>query len=540
MMDMMALPLKRKTTTPVRRHKHRRTQDDSAADTADGAAASVAPGSSAVVRGYMCMVENSDVPNTFHVHGCAKKDGVWVMNEWRVFSDETGDGMADGVLQYMSGFFIYTSPRAHLSDDTSTEMVLMRAEAMHWGVRGDLYEQLPAQQIRIVGREDGTPYLSVPNANPPAPTTDLLCRAEYEFSALTQEEINAWLKNLLPTQNTRCKAIASANGCTRALEALFANDKRVPVEAVYRGVLHNQEAVVRFLLDKMGSVVEVKQGVPTGIIEDAARMGHLTILQLLEERGVQPTTECLQQAATYGHQQIVHHLLDGKGASEFGKVLQAAALKSGEDVATLLQRTVQTAARCGHLDLLKYFMEDKGISATQFALSDAAYSGCDQVVQYLVNRGMPVTDKVIEHTVTGGSVAVMQFLMDHCGVKPTDEHALTAASHGCKELVEFLIEKNGIRATEDLLRTAIMYRHTDTTRYLIESCGVVLRPEDVAAAVVRAILRDINYQSYALVRYVVTKRNIVSVQDIISAASDENADSKYTIEYVMERLFGDS
>ncbi|GLC49487.1 hypothetical protein PLESTB_000224400 [Pleodorina starrii] len=125
-------------------------------------------------------------------------------------------------------------------------------------------------------------------------------------------------------------------------------------------------AALRFLVEEAG----VR---PTGDQFDAARQGHLAVLQYLHASGLPVNTRFVAEAAARaGHLPLVAWAVEALGVAP------------ADGAASLLDR----AAASGNLELMAW-LHVRGWALGPTAILNGAESGCEEALEWLVERGCP-------------------------------------------------------------------------------------------------------------------------------------------------------
>ena len=180
----------------------------------------------------------------------------------------------------------------------------------------------------------------------------------------------------------------------------------------------------------------------------------------------------LRSALSRGHIEVIEYLLRNVQNPHIGDLFWNAAEGGLEAVKYLRTRylgfndyelLVINTAYYGHLDLIRYIVEDLGtnIARTQDeALVEAAKRGHLPVVEYLVDKGVNVHGIPLEDEDAEDYIA--------------DAPLMEAAANGHLDVVKFLVSRGAdIRANNDLaIKEAHLNKHMDVVQYLAKEGNV--------------------------------------------------------------------
>ncbi|GLC63199.1 hypothetical protein PLESTF_000011000 [Pleodorina starrii] len=182
-----------------------------------------------------------------------------------------------------------------------------------------------------------------------------------------------WLEGLgYPRTARACKAAVEAgNGDAAEARLQWLRGRGYPLEAEVAdtAVRVGNFAALRFLVEQAG----VR---PTGDpfpVTSAARWGHLAVLQYLHASGLLVNTRSVAEAAARaGHLPLVAWAVEGLGVAP------------ADGAASLLD----CAAESGNLELMAW-LHVRGWALGRIAIPNGAESGCEEALEWLVERGCP-------------------------------------------------------------------------------------------------------------------------------------------------------
>ncbi|GLC45510.1 hypothetical protein PLESTM_001743500 [Pleodorina starrii] len=182
-----------------------------------------------------------------------------------------------------------------------------------------------------------------------------------------------WLEGLgYPRKARAChSALRAGNGDAAEARLQWLRGRGYPLGAgmADSAVRAGNLAALRFLVEQAG----VR---PTGDqfpVTNAARRGHLAVLQYLHASGFPVNTRSVaEQAARAGHLPLVAWAVEVLGVAP------------ADGAASLLD----CAATSGNLELMTW-LHDRGWALGPTAIRKGAESGCEEVLEWLVERGCP-------------------------------------------------------------------------------------------------------------------------------------------------------
>ncbi|EQC33890.1 hypothetical protein SDRG_08571 [Saprolegnia diclina VS20] len=188
------------------------------------------------------------------------------------------------------------------------------------------------------------------------------------------------------------------------------------------------------------------------IMIDLAAQGFLPLVQSLHERGVACSTSAMDDAATYGHLDVVVflHVNRTEGCTVFA---------------------LDGAAANGHLDVVRFLHSNRREGCTVKAMDEAAANGHLEVVQFLhFNRTEGCTYKALDGAITKGHLDVVRFLIEQCIVAASFNSLSNAAANGHLAIVEYLHTLNSAGCLVAAIDNAALYGHFSVVKYLVAHC----------------------------------------------------------------------
>ena len=219
---------------------------------------------------------------------------------------------------------------------------------------------------------------------------------------------------------------------------------------------HNGHLNVAKLLVEQGADINAKDQRGHSALQIAARNGHMEVVKFLLEQ------DCLRHKVTSEHESERNYGSQGAGvrssfhsSSFVGQARWGKYINIADDACVALY----WAAMCGHLDVVKFLVEEHGADINTMdqrghsPLHKAVINGHLEVAQYLVEQG---AEADINSVVERGQTAL-----------------LMAARNGHVEVVKFLVEELGadINATDEYGHTTL-YRAAVANNHKLAACLV--------------------------------------------------------------------
>jgi hypothetical protein len=164
----------------------------------------------------------------------------------------------------------------------------------------------------------------------------------------------------------------------------------------------------------------------------------------------------LTSAAENGHLEIVKYFVEEKKETQVSSAFCAAAGKGDFAIVKYLADTMKN-------DL---YGKSEVLSHMNFALEKAAEGGHLEMVKHLVEEGATNFYKSMEGAGLNGKWHVVRFFVDQGASSGLALHF--AAKGGNLELARYLIEERGCKHVEDALQTAAINDKVEIVKYLVE------------------------------------------------------------------------
>ncbi|GLC53682.1 hypothetical protein PLESTB_000775900 [Pleodorina starrii] len=182
-----------------------------------------------------------------------------------------------------------------------------------------------------------------------------------------------WMEGLgYPRTARACEsAVRAGDGDAVVARLQWLHGRGYPLEAAVADAAVNlgNLATLRFLVEQAG-LRPTNDQFP---VTEAAALGHLAVLQYLHASGLPVNTRSVaEEAARAGHLPLVAWVVEGLGVAP------------AVDAASLLD----CAAASGNLELMTW-LHVRGWAMGRRAIPNGAASGCEEALEWLVERGCP-------------------------------------------------------------------------------------------------------------------------------------------------------
>jgi len=184
--------------------------------------------------------------------------------------------------------------------------------------------------------------------------------------------------------------------------------------------------------------------------------GHLHIVQYFESHGMPIMSGDVEKIVRSGHVHILRHYVAKGGIVN--------------------DHVPSWAASAGHLDMLKYLLEELDLHHSWGALSNAAYCGHIEIARYLIDFGVNVQvrqNDAIWRAASVGNISMVQLLLD-AGAKVDSKKfppIAQAALHGRLEMVQFLCPMSTATQLSGALTKAAKRGHASIVDHLLPFCA---------------------------------------------------------------------
>ncbi|TYZ68356.1 hypothetical protein PybrP1_005383, partial [[Pythium] brassicae (nom. inval.)] len=148
---------------------------------------------------------------------------------------------------------------------------------------------------------------------------------------------------------------------------------------------------------------------------------------------------------------------------------------------------MESAARAGHLDIVKWILENfPGRVSASSAMDDAAANGHLEVVKWLhENRSEGCTTNAMDGAAANGHIDLVKWLHENRSEGCTTRAMDDAAAHGHLKVVKWLEEHHAAGSTAAAMDLAAKHDHLEVVQYLHEnrSEGCTVKAMDYATSV---------------------------------------------------------
>jgi DNA-binding phage protein len=215
---------------------------------------------------------------------------------------------------------------------------------------------------------------------------------------------------------------------------------------------YNHKDVIDYLQQKLKKIKDFYDASLSGDVE---KFKNLTDIDFKDKHILNAALRnvSLNGDPTIDHLNVVKHLVE-KGADAFSDA-------------------IWLAAEAGNLDLVKYFVEEKGVEGLDYALvaaSDSKSKNTKNIVKtikYLISKGG--TDRIedaLKKATLRGNLDIIKTLIDETDGVFSDEALYSSCWQGNFEVVKYLIQRE--KYSNDVLQTAISYakKHKEIADYI--------------------------------------------------------------------------
>ena len=215
---------------------------------------------------------------------------------------------------------------------------------------------------------------------------------------------------------------------------------------------YNNKYVIDYLQQKLKKLKDFHDASLSGDVEKFKKLTDIDFKDK-DELNMALRNVSLNGESTINHLNVVKHLIE-KGADDF-------------------LHAMWFAAEAGNLDLVKYFVEEKGVGHLDHALivaSDSKSKNTKNIVKtikYLISKGG--TDKIedaLKKATLRGNLDIIKTLIDETDGVFSDEALYNSCWQGNFEVVKYLIQRE--KYSNDVLQTAISYakKHKEIADYI--------------------------------------------------------------------------
>jgi hypothetical protein len=215
---------------------------------------------------------------------------------------------------------------------------------------------------------------------------------------------------------------------------------------------YNNKYIIDYLQQKLKKLKDFHD---TSLSGDVEKVKKLTDIDFKDKHTLNAALRNVSSNGdpTIDHLNVVKHFVE-KGADEF-------------------LNAMFFAAEAGNLDLVKYFVEEKGVKSLDYALVAASNSKSKntknivKTIKYLISKGG--TDRIedaLKKAIVRGNLDIIKTLIDETDGVLLDEALYITCWQGNFEVVKYLIQRE--KYSNDVLQTAISYakKHKKIADYI--------------------------------------------------------------------------
>jgi ankyrin repeat protein len=227
------------------------------------------------------------------------------------------------------------------------------------------------------------------------------------------------------------------------------------------------------------------------LIDEAAKYGHLELIQYFHKNGVGCTCKAIYNATMNDHLEVVKWLCENKkekfighagyapdfiywavlnGYFGFIKIMYMHKLDTRRYSTILLNSTINAmdwAAGIGHLEVVKWLHENRQEGCTKTAMDAAAWNGHLEVIKWLhENRKEGCTKKAMDYAAENGQLEVVKWLHENRQEGCTTDAMDWAATRGFLEVVKWLHQNRNEGCTTDAMNLAAENGYLEVVKWL--------------------------------------------------------------------------
>lgn len=204
------------------------------------------------------------------------------------------------------------------------------------------------------------------------------------------------------------------------------------------------------------------------MIFDAAREGHMEVVQWLYQQGLQ-CSECIISYAAQGGQVEIVKWVHGQS-----KTLEPT--KSSWRPCTYKHSTwgsIDQAALFGSMELVQWLHANRPSECSTEAMNNAAWIGDIDMVQWLhMNRSEGCTAEALRRAVAKGHFPIVQWLLEHrpeCSQSISTSIMDLAAEYGHLEIMMWLYENRSDGCSTNAIAKAAAGGHFEVVKFLVQN-----------------------------------------------------------------------
>ena len=219
-------------------------------------------------------------------------------------------------------------------------------------------------------------------------------------------------------------------------------------------------------------------------LDKAINIGDSDLVRYFVDKGVLIENDAVYRAATHGHLDLVKYFVEEKGKKIDTDAIEIAILNNHLDMVKYLlgknegnlgeinDFAVQSAVQSGNLDMVKYIVE-KGAKVNNNVFYNAARIGRLDIIKYIVEkkRNTKISHNVIDRTLLSGNLDVAKYIIEiyeEKGEKIKDSAVGYAIRSLKLNVVEYIVEEKGKKISEEDVFQAAKSGNLNIAKYVTE------------------------------------------------------------------------
>jgi len=304
---------------------------------------------------------------------------------------------------------------------------------------------------------------------------------------------------------------AAQNNNLEMIKYLVSKGANTPAWSIASAVHSGNYELVNYLISRIGTIMNgtaksaiasgnmemykyIKSKEPSKKIYDtemafAAKHGRIDFIKYFIDQGVEINTEALRSAVRNDQFDALKFMIEN-GKKPNNEVLNTAVENGNREIVEYLIKLgvypnweeVNQAASKGDLDIFKIIFDNKA-KTNQFYLIQpleiAVENSHDNIVKYMLDQGVPASDKAVIYAVENGDLPIVKLLIQHKGnpILALDE----AVTNNNLDIVKYLVE-NGREISYYHVTKAVQNGNLPMVQYLVEHKGPIY-PQALIAAI---------------------------------------------------------
>lgn len=204
--------------------------------------------------------------------------------------------------------------------------------------------------------------------------------------------------------------------CTYVTVFSMKQENKIELEIkLFKAVQQGDFLRVKFLIQEKKVRVDIIDEENNRLIDCAVKNGHLDIVKYLIE-------ECNVNVQGFSVSGLsLMHLASWKGHLDIVKYLEKKGLSVKKECYLVFWSPIRYVVENGHIDLVRYFIEEKGVDINTVNMSDntliemAFLCNKLQVLKYLIKKGALIRDNLIKMCIKSENAGVEKKYLDILG-----------------------------------------------------------------------------------------------------------------------------